>query len=684
MDAPNATEQANTTLAPFDTRTGNFVPAAAKAATGGDATQGVVRRRMIEADQLFNRPWLITKAGLATLVAAWQEGREEERPSPSKELARNLKAAGIKLLYDFDDDEDDNDDDERERDYPMTEDGIACIPVVGPLTKASYWFGTSYADLQDMCRDAMEDDEVKAILLCCDSPGGEASSPLYDLSDYLFSARNGKPLCAISDDNCYSACYWLASAASKIFVNRAAGTGSIGVWTAHVSIEKMLQKAGVEVTYVFAGEKKVDGNQTQPLSDRARAEMQEGCDRVREAFVTAVSRNRGVSADALYKTEAGIFAAEKGIPLLCDAIGKPEDAIAYLRGQIASRQKENASAGEQEEEDNAAKKQLVNSQVSATANTGTTDVESWLAGIAALNGARGRAAIPIADRQSAYDKFAGQLKEAKVDPPALKTEAEVAAALEEMDRRYLDFEGFANPGSCTLLRFAAADLDTQQERILTHGPLAAAMLAELRALKAAYPNAIAAVRPAALVGQPQTGRRVSMLVVPYDGACATLGGFKELYQRGCFAEGLDNDPRALFNHNEERVLGRKSAGTTRFWEDAAGVHSESDAPETSWAEDLLVSMRRGDITQASAAFWILQHRWEMRGGDKVRIIEKALLREASVHAFAAYETTRASVAPAPVKEVAAHVEKSLAVRARAARARLTLNIHSTAFTAKEH
>lgn len=53
-------------------------------------------------------------------------------------------------------------------------------------------------------------------------------------------------------------------------------------------------------------------------------------------------------------------------------------------------------------------------------------------------------------------------------------------------------------------------------------------------------------------------------------------------------------------------------------------------------------MRRGDITQASAAFWIVKSHYEYRASQKVRVIERAILREASVASFACYESTTAS------------------------------------------
>ena len=147
-----------------------------------------------------------------------------------------------------------------------------------------------------------------------------------------------------------------------------------------------------------------------------------------------------------------------------------------------------------------------------------------------------------------------------------------------------------------------------------------------------------------------TAAKVSMLVVPYDGVLSSnLGGYREVYESGAFASGLADDPRVTFLHDEGKILGRVSAGTAKFWEDADGVHAECTTPEASWATDLLVSMNRGDINGSSAAFWILKDRWEMRGNQKVRIVEKALMREAAVHSFPAYETTEAGVEPGQVE-----------------------------------
>src|ERR1051326_1314356 len=57
------------------------------------------------------------------------------------------------------------------------------------------------------------------------------------------------------------------------------------------------------------------------------AELQEECDRVREMFVQLVARNRGVSPQKVFDTQAGTFMGDNAVPLLADAVGHLDDAM---------------------------------------------------------------------------------------------------------------------------------------------------------------------------------------------------------------------------------------------------------------------------------------------------------------------------------------------------------------------
>jgi HK97 family phage prohead protease len=81
-----------------------------------------------------------------------------------------------------------------------------------------------------------------------------------------------------------------------------------------------------------------------------------------------------------------------------------------------------------------------------------------------------------------------------------------------------------------------------------------------------------------------------------------LGGFREQILPGAFDAVLQDDVRALFNHDPNFVLGRTTAGTCRMGVDDTGLFYEVDLPDTQTARDLLTSIARGDVSQSSFAF----------------------------------------------------------------------------------
>jgi len=108
----------------------------------------------------------------------------------------------------------------------------------------------------------------------------------------------------------------------------------------------------------------------------------------------------------------------------------------------------------------------------------------------------------------------------------------------------------------------------------------------------------------------------------YNSDSEWMGGFYEQIERGAFDDVLSDDVRAYFNHDENLLLGRVSSGTLRIGADERGLYYEVDLPNTTYANDLVELMKRGDVNQSSFAFLIGQDRWEQRGGKTYRIIEK--------------------------------------------------------------
>ncbi len=122
-------------------------------------------------------------------------------------------------------------------------------------------------------------------------------------------------------------------------------------------------------------------------------------------------------------------------------------------------------------------------------------------------------------------------------------------------------------------------------------------------------------------------------------------GFIEKIAPGAFKDAIKNsDTRALINHDPGKILGRKSANTLQLLEDDKGLYYEIEPPETTYANDLIESMKRGDINQSSFGFVVAKEEWDETGDVPVRtIIEVAELHDVSPVTFPWYENTESGL-----------------------------------------
>ncbi|WP_394540172.1 S49 family peptidase [Lysobacter enzymogenes] len=217
--------------------------------------------------------------------------------------------------------------------------GVAVIPIHGTLVQRTAGLDalsglTSYQAIAQQFDAALADPAVRGIVLDIDSPGGEAAG-VFDLADKIHAARQTKPVWAAANDAAFSAAYALASAASRIFVTRTAGVGSIGVIALHVDQSRRDANAGLSYTPILAGARKNDGSPYQPLTPEARAAIQIEVDRLYELFVLTVAEQRGSAVDAIRATEAGLFFGQDALDAgLADHIGTLGDAVQQLHTEL--------------------------------------------------------------------------------------------------------------------------------------------------------------------------------------------------------------------------------------------------------------------------------------------------------------------------------------------------------------
>ncbi len=228
-------------------------------------------------------------------------------------------------------------------DLQITSEGVAVVPVFGTLVTRSGYFAalsglTSYAEVGQNIESAFADPSARAVLLEIDSPGGEVGG-LFDLCDKIaaLKAQYGKPLWALAHEGALSAAYAIASCADKIVLTQTAEVGSIGVVAVHVDESGADEQAGLAWNFIYAGERKVDGNPHEPLADRAREEIQADVDGLYAAFVALVSKNRGLQAETVRGTEAGVYRGASALDAqLADAVMSREAALAALGSSVMS------------------------------------------------------------------------------------------------------------------------------------------------------------------------------------------------------------------------------------------------------------------------------------------------------------------------------------------------------------
>jgi signal peptide peptidase SppA len=215
---------------------------------------------------------------------------------------------------------------------------VAIIPVYGVIAPRMNLMsdmsgGTTFEQLTSQLRAAVADKTVKTIVFDVNSPGGSvAGSP--EFAAEVMKARTKKPIIAQGQFTIGSAAYQLAAACTEIVASQSARVGGIGVYGIHNDLSKALEQLGVKRTFISAGDGKVDGNETGPLSGDALARMQASVDAAYSTFVSTVvkGRGQGMTADRVRNEwKAHVYDAPEALALgLIDSIATLDETIARI------------------------------------------------------------------------------------------------------------------------------------------------------------------------------------------------------------------------------------------------------------------------------------------------------------------------------------------------------------------
>ena len=181
-------------------------------------------------------------------------------------------------------------------------------------------------DSKDIVRQISKyrrDDDIKAIILRIDSPGG-AVGPSQEIYDEVLRVRaDNKKIYASMGSVAASGGYYIAVAADRVFANPGTLTGSIGVIMAFSSAEKLMEKIGLEPQVVKSGKYKDVGSPARKITAEERIYMQRVVDDVHRQFIDAVAKGRNMSTQEARKLADGrIFTGRQAFELkMVDEMG---------------------------------------------------------------------------------------------------------------------------------------------------------------------------------------------------------------------------------------------------------------------------------------------------------------------------------------------------------------------------
>jgi protease IV len=237
-----------------------------------------------------------------------------------------------------------------EKHYSGEEDSkakIAVIRIDGVLMEGL----TDHAARQ--IRTAAQDDDVKAVVLQINSPGGTVTASdrlhmqIMDLKDGKWPKQKaGKPIVVQMTSIAASGGYYIAAPAQTIFAEPTTVTGSIGVYASLVNVHKLAEKHGVEFKMITRGELKGSGSPFIPMKPEQEHEWEEMIENSYRQFQKVVNDGRGNRLKHKLRDEitltdqngkpyirrladGGVFTAEQALKFgLVDKIGRLRDAIA--------------------------------------------------------------------------------------------------------------------------------------------------------------------------------------------------------------------------------------------------------------------------------------------------------------------------------------------------------------------
>lgn len=176
---------------------------------------------------------------------------------------------------------------------------------------------------------AASNDEIKAILLEINSPGGSAVAS-YEIAEAL--KKSNKTTAAWIREVGASGGYWIASTTDHIVANPMSITGSVGVISSYIEFWGTLERYNASYRRLVAGEYKDMGTPLKEMTSSEEELLQERLDLIHEMFIDEVAKNRKLNKEKIEEiSTAKFYLGKQAVELgLVDELGGKEEAIRWL------------------------------------------------------------------------------------------------------------------------------------------------------------------------------------------------------------------------------------------------------------------------------------------------------------------------------------------------------------------
>ncbi len=257
--------------------------------------------------QLHKQPWLITPEAFGVIYSAAQSFFKEGVPTTLRTESKLLSVEG----------------------------GIGTVALRGPMMRNpdvidQLVFGaTDTEEALAAVHEASEREDVQAILLDIDSPGGSVNGTP-ELAAAVAAASKSKAVYAFSAGQMCSAAYWVASQCDAVYATPSARVGSIGVILPVVDSSEAFAQAGLKMEVFAAGKFKSAGTPGTSLTDEQKDWLQSEVEEIAADFRSAVlARGRKIPDEAM---EGQTFSGRRAMRLnMAGMVDGRAQVVARLR-----------------------------------------------------------------------------------------------------------------------------------------------------------------------------------------------------------------------------------------------------------------------------------------------------------------------------------------------------------------